>query len=167
MSILTIREYLNDVSKHHDGYLNILFSNSENNISRSICSITNGPVSHVSISLDRNNETSVSFNLIDNGLARETVKPVKTISIPISGKQLGSILKYIATVTVVGNSYSAVGAVLSLTGIATSEKTSDGTYRMFCSQFVDSILKQLGMNVTKRSSSCVTPSDLMESLGGL
>jgi hypothetical protein len=147
-----------------DPYLYLVLSDTKTPAGKIIASLTHDPYNHVSLSLDRNLETMVSYNGGNGrgspGLNREVIhdicgRPGAKMAVfrmyAGTGKK-ALILDRIRQINDEGSSYNRLGLVL---------KRSLKPNIMFCSQFVNSMLELANLDYLGKNSGNVKPVDFI------
>lgn len=159
----TIDTLINEGSMSGKQPVHIFLSATNSNAAKAIRAYTGDPLSHASISFDINMKAMYSFN--KHGFVRESLDLFKKMgNIPIAIFTLfvdkvqvirmkEKINKMLDRQKDFGYNYAGILGVMINRPINTNN-------RMFCSQFVDDIIRLTGINVTeKRSSGLVRPMD--------
>lgn len=148
-----------------DGYVYLAFVRSNSPAGQVIGLFTERPYNHVSLALDRDLTTLVSYNGggpgAAPGLNPETVAElvhrqgacVRLYRLPATRDQKRIILRRLGKIDQEGSAYNLLGLVLPY---AAQPNT------MFCSQFVYGILKLAGLAYFQKDPLQVRPTDLLE-----
>lgn len=148
-----------------DGYVYLAFARSNSPAGQVIGLFTERPYNHVSLALDRDLTTLVSYNGGGPGeapgLNPETVaelvhrrgSSVRLYRLPATRDQKRIILRRLGKIDQEGSAYNLLGLVLPCTGQPNT---------MFCSQFVYGILKLAGLAYFQKDPLQVRPTDLLE-----
>lgn len=148
-----------------DGYVYLAFARSNSPAGQVIGLFTERPYNHVSLALDRDLTTLVSYNGGGPGeapgLNPETVaelvhrrgSSVRLYRLPATRDQKRIILRRLGKIDQEGSAYNLLGLVLPCTGQPNT---------MFCSQFVYGILKLAGLAYFQKAPLQVRPTDLLE-----
>ena len=132
--------------------------------SAAIKAVTKGPFSHAAISLDHTLENLFSYNIDTFGLSPESVKRYGKDTIigvyavfvkPEDRKKIEAVLKEF--IKNKEKTHYSIGNIFTFVAGVPMEKQFD----KICSQFVDSVLKLADIDLTKKSSSLVSPNDFM------
>lgn len=148
-----------------DGYVYLAFARSNSPAGQVIGLFTERPYNHVSLALDRDLTTLVSYNGGGPGeapgLNPETVaelvhrrgSSVRLYRLPATRDQKRIILRRLGKIDQEGSAYNLLGLVLPCTGQPNT---------MFCSQFVYGILKLAGLAYFQKDPLQVRPTDLLD-----
>lgn len=148
-----------------DGYVYLAFARSNSPAGQVIGLFTERPYNHVSLALDRDLTTLVSYNGggpgAAPGLNPETLAElvhrqgacVRLYRLPATRDQKRIILRRLGKIDQEGSAYNLLGLVLPY---APQPNT------MFCSQFVYGILKLAGLAYFQKDPQQVRPTDLLE-----
>lgn len=148
-----------------DGYVYLAFARSNSPAGQVIGLFTERPYNHVSLALDRDLTTLVSYNGGGPGeapgLNPETVaelvhrrgSSVHLYRLPATRDQKRIILRRLGKIDQEGSAYNLLGLVLPCTGQPNT---------MFCSQFVYGILKLAGLAYFQKDPLQVRPTDLLD-----
>lgn len=148
-----------------DGYVYLAFARSNSPAGQVIGLFTERPFNHVSLALDRDLTTLVSYNGGGAGeapgLNPETLAQlvhhrgacVRLYRLPATRDQKRIILRRLGKIDQEGSAYNLLGLVLPYTAQPNT---------MFCSQFVYGILKLAGLAYFQKDPLQVRPTDLLE-----
>jgi hypothetical protein len=143
----------------------IIVSNTGSPAGEIISLFTKKQYNHASLSFDRQLKTIISYNggerLYPPGLNMEMLtyfnkkqdSSIMVYSIPATAEKKREIIDKIKEIDKQGNAYNLIGLVLKL---------SFKPNIMFCSQFVYSMLKDLGLNYFGKKDEQIKPADLIE-----
>lgn len=154
-----------ELSIKEDNNLYIIVSSTGSPASELISVFTKKEYNHVSLSFDKDLRTIISYNGGDNiqqpGLNVEDLKSfhqkedsnIIVYSLPATKEQKQMILDKIRLINLEGSAYNLVGLVT---------KVSLKPNIMFCSQFVYSMLKEVGLHYFESPTTQVKPTDFVE-----
>ncbi|MGL5749325.1 MAG: hypothetical protein ACRCXT_02270 [Paraclostridium sp.] len=127
---------------------------------------TKGTYTHAGVSLDSNLKHIYSYNLQNNGFDVETLSDyvknsgkseMAVYTLFVNDKEIKTIKnqldKYIL------NRHKTKYSVFNIFGILFNKPVETNT-NMICSQFIDSLLKSINIDITNKNSAIVTPNDL-------
>ncbi len=149
----------------YDPYVYIVVSNTGSAASELISIFTRKQFNHVSISFDSELDTIISYNggerVYPPGLNAEMIdffnkKPDASIGLyrlQATREQKQQMIEEVRTINQEGSAYNLIGLVF---------KYSHRPNIMFCSQFVYSLLKKVGLAYFDKKPELVQPTDLVE-----
>lgn len=149
-------------SKYEPMY--IVFLKSHSMFNDIVKKITNRPYGHISVGFDPKLETLYSYNFKNNGFSIENINKyqdvigISVFCTLVNKKDMFEVKKIIKQH--MSNSKLSEYSGMNLFTIALNVDYNAGNFKMVCSQFVDTILKAAKINITKKSSSLVTPADI-------
>lgn len=166
------KKYEKKVKKYHKGKIYVLGFASDSTFGKVTRLVTGKNITHTSISLDPEFRTILTFRFVTDetklGLATEDVlidynssNSYVAHELSVDELQLDKFMKKLKDIKKSGYDYALGGAIKSIALSGKPENVDvDGAYRMFCSQFVDMMLKEVGYDITKVNSSGVDPGSL-------
>ena len=149
----------------NDPYIYIVVSNTGSAASELIGVFTRKQFNHVSISFDENLDTIISYNggekIYPPGLNAEMIEffnkkedaSIGVYRLKITREQKKQMLDIVQNINQQGSAYNLIGLVF---------KYSHRPNIMFCSQFVYSLLKKVGVAYFEKRAELVQPTDLVE-----
>lgn len=166
ISNLELSSSINESNTHKDYDNNVIYvvlTYTGTKFGKMIKYYTKSKYTHSAISLDSFMNRLYTFNMNRNGFTIEDIK---------SYNQDGSVVVYALFTTkenirklkakidyYIANIKNTSYSILNLAGIMMN-KSIEFTNDMICSQFVDSMLKSLNIDITHKKSGLVTPNDL-------
>lgn len=159
--------YFDEAYRHlNDGYVYLVLTNSGTAANSIISAFTRRDFNHISISLDRDLRTIISYNgggkVSPPGLNHEMLEfltknegaCVMVYRLAAKPQQKRSIIKKLKEINTEGSAYNLLGLVF---------KYSRKPNILFCSQFVYTMLEYAGLSYfRKKRSADVRPSDFVE-----
>jgi hypothetical protein len=148
-----------------DPYVYIVVSNTGSAASELIGIFTRKQFNHVSISFDEHLETIISYNggekVYPPGLNAEMIEffnkkvdaSIGVYRLKVSPEQKQHMIDVVKDINTEGSAYNLIGLVF---------KYSHRPNIMFCSQFVYSLLKKVGVAYFEKRPELVQPTDLVE-----
>lgn len=159
-------------SKSNKKPIYLVFTWTETLFGKGIRAVTKGTYTHACISLDKTLNKLYSYNLV-NGISKFgglSIEDLRTYN------PEGSVLVYVTYVTeeqhkklkkvindLVNNVNKTKYSILNVFGILLN-RPIETNHNMVCSQFVDKMMKTIGLDLTNgKNSALVTPADLYKS----